>query len=89
MTQTQLGTERHFEKEKRMDCECRRCLDEGPKEEMFPGVWMPVGGIRMIVCGICGNKRCPHATDHRNACTNSNDAGQYGSVYGVMPGEKR
>lgn len=35
----------------------------------------------MIVCPTCGNKRCPHATDHNLACTNSNDAGQPGSRY--------
>lgn len=37
---------------------------------------------RMILCSICGNKRCPHATDHRHACTNSNEYGQPGSVFG-------
>ena len=36
---------------------------------------------RMIVCELCGNKRCPHATDHNLACTNSNDPGQPGSRY--------
>lgn len=41
---------------------------------------------RMIVCAICGNKRCPHATDHRNACTNSNEPGQPGSSYGPAIG---
>lgn len=39
--------------------------------------------MRMILCPICGNKRCPHATDHRNACTNSNEPGQPGSSYGL------
>lgn len=37
--------------------------------------------MRMILCSTCGNKRCPHATDHRNACTGSNDPGQPGSSY--------
>lgn len=37
--------------------------------------------IRMILCATCGNKRCPHATDHRHACTNSNEPGQPGSSY--------
>ena len=32
--------------------------------------------VGMIVCPDCGNKRCPHATDHANACTGSNDPGQ-------------
>ena len=35
----------------------------------------------MIVCSKCGNKRCPHATDHNLACTNSNEPGQPGSRY--------
>jgi len=35
----------------------------------------------MIVCSICGNKRCPKATDHNLACTNSNEPGQEGSSY--------
>lgn len=36
---------------------------------------------RMITCSQCGNKRCPHATNHIHACTNSNEAGQPGSRY--------
>ncbi|CAB4172456.1 hypothetical protein UFOVP935_22 [uncultured Caudovirales phage] len=40
------------------------------------------GGCTHVKCLACGNKRCPHATDHRNACTNSNDPGQPGSAYG-------
>ena len=30
----------------------------------------------MITCEICGNKRCPHALNHRNDCTHSNEPGQ-------------
>ena len=37
--------------------------------------------MRMVLCPICGNKRCPKATDHRNACTGSNEPGQPGSSY--------
>ena len=37
--------------------------------------------MRMILCATCGNKRCPHAANHRNACTNSNEPGQPGSSY--------
>jgi hypothetical protein len=36
---------------------------------------------RMILCPTCGNKRCPHVTDHNLACTNSNEPGQPGSRY--------
>jgi hypothetical protein len=32
-------------------------------------------------CERCGNKRCPHHSDHRLECTKSNDPGQQGSVY--------
>jgi hypothetical protein len=35
----------------------------------------------MIVCLQCGNKRCPHASDHRLKCTESNEPGQPGSTY--------
>lgn len=37
--------------------------------------------MEMILCPDCGNKRCPKANDHRNACTNSNEPGQPGSAY--------
>lgn len=30
----------------------------------------------MILCPKCGNKRCPRAGSHANACTNSNEPGQ-------------
>lgn len=50
-------------------CCCYNCQDEAYRTS------------HMIVCPTCGNKRCPHATDHNQACTNSNDAGQPGSRY--------
>lgn len=37
--------------------------------------------MRMYVCLICGNKRCPHSDDHQNPCTGSNEPGQNGSRY--------
>jgi len=54
-----------------MECHCRCCLLERGMEI----VWM-------VVCPICGNKRCPKATDCQLACTNSNNVDQEGSVYG-------
>lgn len=51
-------------------CGCHRCIKE--RGEL---------ALHMVVCTICGNKRCPHATDHNLACTNSNEPGQKGSVY--------
>lgn len=55
---------------------CYRCLDGVRNEYGFP-----VTTSRMIVCKTCGNKRCPHATDHKLKCTGSNEVGQSGSVY--------
>jgi len=49
-------------------CTCKMC---NPK----------VVGLIFIVCPICGNKRCPHASNHLYECTNSNSTGQEGSVY--------
>ncbi|HFG3846456.1 TPA: hypothetical protein ACGG59_002015 [Escherichia coli] len=40
---------------------------------------------RFVACPECGNKRCPHANDHRNACTGSNEPGQEGSAYPAAP----
>lgn len=36
---------------------------------------------RMLLCPDCGNKRCPKASDHRLACTGSNDMDQPGSIF--------
>lgn len=50
-------------------CECEHCLPQS------------FSNMRMILCATCGNKRCPHATHHKNACTGSNDPGQPGSAW--------
>ncbi len=46
-------------------CSCETCTIErdesrAPLEREY--------GRRMIVCAICGTKRCPHATNHRLKC---------------------
>jgi hypothetical protein len=46
---------------------------------------MPLNQAQVIVCPECGNKRCPKASDHHNACTHSNEPGQPGSVYSTAP----
>lgn len=52
-----------------------------------PGCWcrtcrpVVLNDMRFVVCPDCGNKRCPRANDHRNACTGSNEPGQEGSSY--------
>ena len=59
------------------NCEnCYRCLKNKYEPNGLPTVL-----TRMIVCPICGNKRCPKATDHRSKCTDSNESGQKGSRY--------
>lgn len=60
---------------------CQRCDDERLKQLVeATGDWTQgFGG--MIVCSECGNKRCPKATWHENACTGSNEPNQPGSSY--------
>ena len=59
------------------NCYCYNCLKDYTEPETgLKYVW-----ARMIVCPTCGNKRCPHSTDHNLACTNSNEPGQPGSRY--------
>ncbi|SAI50594.1 Uncharacterised protein [Enterobacter hormaechei] len=55
------------------DCWCRTCRP------------ITLTDMRFVVCPDCGNKRCPRANDHRNACTGSNDPGQEGSAYPAAP----
>lgn len=56
-----------------INCWCRTCRP------------VTMSDMRFVVCPDCGNKRCPHANDHRNACTGSNEHGQAGSAYPAAP----
>jgi ribosomal protein L32 len=58
--------------DKESDCYCYNCRKATDIQYVM---------THMIVCPICGNKRCPHSTDHNLACTNSNEPGQPGSRY--------
>nr|WP_318382351.1 hypothetical protein [uncultured Enterobacter sp.] len=49
------------------DCSCHTCRP------------VTIADMRFVVCPECGNKRCPRANDHRNACSGSNEHGQEGS----------
>lgn len=51
------------------------------KDHFVTPLGLPYAMTRMILCPICGNKRCPRATNHELACTGSNEPGQPGSVY--------
>jgi hypothetical protein len=53
-------------------CSCHTCH---PISALDPS------SMFMRLCPECGNKRCPKATNHNNACTNSNDSNQEGSIY--------
>ena len=55
--------------EQKPDCWCRTCRP------------VVLNDMRFVVCPDCGNKRCPRANDHRDACAGSNEPGQEGSVY--------
>jgi hypothetical protein len=72
-----------------MSCPCYRCVQAEvaanplPPELSTPGVDSRLH--RMFLCETCGNKRCPHAADHRNACSGSNEPGQRGSLYEDVP----
>ncbi|HFQ8316310.1 hypothetical protein ABK733_18395 [Citrobacter freundii] len=55
------------------DCWCRTCRP------------VTMSDMRFVVCPDCGNKRCPHANDHRNVCAGSNEPGQIGSAYPAAP----
>lgn len=57
------------------DCWCRTCRP------------VVLNDMRFVVCPDCGNKRCPRANDHRNACTGSNEPGQQDSAYPDTPQE--
>lgn len=63
-----------------IDCQCNRCAQEAVRAD--EGGPFDPRLVRMFCCVQCGNKRCPHATDHRLACTGSNEVGQEGSRYG-------
>ena len=55
------------------DCWCRTCRP------------VTMNDMRFVVCPECGNKRCPHANDHRYACSGSNAPCQEGSAYPAAP----
>ncbi|MBL3825141.1 MULTISPECIES: hypothetical protein [unclassified Marinobacter] len=56
---------------------CYTCADKQIDERTGWRLTM----FTFIVCPECGNKRCPRATHHDNACTGSNEPGQEGSRY--------
>ncbi|UAW31758.1 hypothetical protein J6325_07500 [Klebsiella quasipneumoniae] len=84
----------------RPECDCsgckataRICAELSANSSANSGCWcrtcrpVVLNDMRFVVCPDCGNKRCPRANDHRNACTGSNEPGQEGSAYPAAPQE--
>lgn len=61
------------DRDRMIEC-CWRCRDAANPPPRL-------GGVHMLLCSECGNKRCPKAADHRLGCTGSNEPGQEGSAY--------
>ena len=64
-----------------LDSNCKNCLKCHEKFPRTAENFFDHPLNRMTLCSTCGNKRCPRATDHDNACTGSNEPGQPGSNY--------
>ena len=69
-------------------CSCRKCQTANGAKQFAQdlgggssALWN-VGFAVFPGCPVCGNKRCPKGTDHDLQCTNSNEPGQPGSIYG-------
>lgn len=62
-------------------CQCLQCLRDRDEHFMIGTHKIPAEAGRMVLCQICGCKRCPHATNHIHPCTNRNEPGQPGSIY--------
>ena len=83
MFQCQMERKYSQEKEPVSGCgNCHACLINVKDERGFP-----VSATRMILCPVCGNKRCPKASNHRYDCTDSNDTNQIGSIYRTHPAQ--
>lgn len=65
-----------------MEERCTDCYDCLNRPEL--GLDNPVI-YRMVVCVKCSNKRCPHSTNHKFECSNSNEPNQPGSRYQENP----
>lgn len=50
---------------------CHACFALDRDEAAQRGVWLTLA--HMIVCPLCGDKRCPKAADHENECQQENN----------------
>lgn len=74
------------EVESKSACECYQCILDNKLGQHIGDVFLPLSVTKMILCPVCGNKRCPKATNHRHECTGSNEVNQPGSRY-VSPSD--
>lgn len=64
-------------------CGCMKCTIARVREDAVAAAAAVLGmppGFR-YGCELCGNKRCPHHSDHALTCTRSNESGQPGSLF--------
>ncbi len=59
---------------KPFDADCKACGLE--RQQAIEAAGQGFHHIRPYSCPDCGNKRCPKASDHRHACTGSNEPNQ-------------
>lgn len=57
-------------------CGCTGCLDLLDEFTQSADSWLSGSSRHMVVCSVCGNKRCPHARSHTFVCSHSNEPGQ-------------
>lgn len=63
-------------------CGCLRCQDDRFNRLPKGSFYMPgTDPFFRYACELCGNKRCPHHTNHRFQCSRSNIPGQAGSAF--------
>ena len=75
-----------------LDCYCWECRKDNVVFKLNDGNLkfdITEAMNRVFLCPICGHKRCPHATSHKEACTGSNEPGQLGSTFGIYPNPNR
>jgi hypothetical protein len=54
-------------------CSCGQCREK--VDEVIPSFYS-IASQGMVLCSLCGNKRCPHAISHEHRCTQRNAIGQ-------------
>jgi hypothetical protein len=66
-------------------CSCGKCREK--IDEVIPSFYS-IASQGMILCSLCGNKRCPHASSHEYRCTQSNAVDQSPETLSERVGER-